>query len=448
MLLPNVSNIDPDLFWDTDGTVYTSTTGARFDPVPGIQTGSLDLSTGLPGDFTRVWNGTTGVSPEGPHNYNINGTYYLLIAEGGTEIGHRASMARSTGNLTGPFESDPSNPILTAVSTTKLFQSVGHCDIFQDFSTERNWWAACLARRSGPEYKYFPMSRETVLAPCSWTAEGWLICDPVLGNMTGPLPQSDRSVPGDGKFFDEGDNYTFPPRSSIPTNFIFYGMPNYTTYTVSSDGHENTLRIAAQLNDTVPGLSFVGRKQTDTLFTFSAQVEFAPESSGDEAGITVFQSPSNRLDLGITLAAVGASGDGASGAAAANASSLAIRFSVRNGTSPANVSNVPDPIYMPISSGAGVAHLRIRAVNTSYYSFSAGESASNMTLLGYAESSFVSADFTGASSLRSLSLKEHVREHPPLSVSISWWAGAENAYPSVLIFVWDRKHSRHLCKRF
>lgn len=41
-----------------------------------------------------IWQGTGGRYLESPHLYKINGYYYLLAAEGGTEYGHMATYAR------------------------------------------------------------------------------------------------------------------------------------------------------------------------------------------------------------------------------------------------------------------------------------------------------------------------------------------------------------------
>lgn len=46
-----------------------------------------------------------------------------MAAEGGTGLGHMVTMARSR-NLTGPYESNPENPMLTAANTSSYFQYV------------------------------------------------------------------------------------------------------------------------------------------------------------------------------------------------------------------------------------------------------------------------------------------------------------------------------------
>lgn len=74
----------------------------------------------------------------------------MLIAAGGTELGHRSSIARSR-NITGPYESNPANPVLTNGNTTEYFQTVGHSEIFDDKNGKL--WVMSLATRSGPAWK-------------------------------------------------------------------------------------------------------------------------------------------------------------------------------------------------------------------------------------------------------------------------------------------------------
>ncbi len=98
-------------------------------------------------------------------------------------------------------------------------------------------------------------------------------------------------------FADAADYITFPPGSRLPIHFIHWRIPINGSYTVSPAGHPNTLRLSpSKLNLTAydgnyagpEGQTFVGRRQTDTLFTYSVNLQFSPQSQGDEAGISVF----------------------------------------------------------------------------------------------------------------------------------------------------------------
>ena len=298
------NKIDPDLFWDADGKVYTATQG--------IQLQELNLTTGALGPAIPLWNGTGGVWPEGPHIYKRpDGDggyyYYLLIAEGGTAEDHAITIARSR-NLTGPYTPHPRNPILTNRGTQEYFQTVGHGDLFQD--TRGNWWGMSLATRSGPEYKSYPMGREAVLFPVTWADGEWPVLQPVRGRMEGwPLPKPTRDVPGEGPFNGDPDVYDFTEggEAAMPRNLVHWRVPREGAFSVTKKG----LKVVLGRNSLsgAPGgsepaakaVSFVGRRQTHSLFRFGVDLDFAPRAEGQEAGVTAFLTQAANLQLGVSL---------------------------------------------------------------------------------------------------------------------------------------------------
>jgi beta-xylosidase len=90
--------IDPDIFFDDDGSVVVAYTGHP------IKAQIIDMKTGNATETFDMWNGTGNGFTEGPHIYKKDGYYYLLVAEGGTELGHSAVIARSK-SIRGPWES-------------------------------------------------------------------------------------------------------------------------------------------------------------------------------------------------------------------------------------------------------------------------------------------------------------------------------------------------------
>lgn len=111
----------------------------------------------------KLWQGDGGRYPEGPHIYKKDGYYYLLISEGGTELAHHLTIARSK-NIEGPYESNPNNPILTNCSRlgqSLQIQGTGHGDFVQ--AENGSWWMVFLAYRNyGGSYHH--LGRETYLA--------------------------------------------------------------------------------------------------------------------------------------------------------------------------------------------------------------------------------------------------------------------------------------------
>ncbi|KAI0881651.1 glycoside hydrolase family 43 protein [Annulohypoxylon maeteangense] len=360
--------IDPDLFWD-DGKLYVATQGIILQ--------QLDLETGeLSQPPVSLWNGTGGVWPEGPHLYKKDDWYYLMIAEGGTETNHSITIARSR-RLDGPYEPYENNPILTNRNTDEYFQTVGHGDLFQD--AQGNWWGMCLATRSGPEFSIYPMGREAVLFPVTWDSGLWPILQPVRGNMSGwALPPPNRDVPGDGPFNSYPDSYDFGEDTPIPRNLVHWRVPRPGAFSVTSKGLQvipsrNNL-TGTPLSTATPelsgqqGLSFIGRRQTDTLFAFTVDVSFTPQQVGQEAGITVFLTQVNHIDLGIVLLTKTTSLSSYSGREGAQPKpQLSFRFRAEGtGTIP-----TPNIVAVPEDWLDGPIRLYIETANATHYDLSA-----------------------------------------------------------------------------
>ncbi|KAL2850060.1 glycosyl hydrolase [Aspergillus pseudodeflectus] len=294
-----VYGIDPDIFWDDDGVAYVSSADNNM-----IHHYSLDLTSGDIGPVTYLWNGTGGAYPEGPHLYKKDGYYYLLIAEGGTETNHSATMARSKSRI-GPWEPCPHNPILSNRNTTEYFQTVGHADFFQD--GDGNWWGVALSTRSGPEWENYPMGRETVLVPGIWQEGEWPVFSPVRGVMRGPLPPRHPVK----KPINKPEHLTFPPGSEIPKHLMYWRLPDESAYAVSPRGHRDTLRLTPSnygpsynASSVTDPITFIARRQTDTLFSFSVDLDFTSKTAHVEAGVSVFITQEQHIDLSIVNTAI------------------------------------------------------------------------------------------------------------------------------------------------
>jgi beta-xylosidase len=118
-----LGDIDPNLFWDDDRTTYIQ--------LPGIHQQTIDMKAGALGNTRIIWTGFTEYIPEGPRIYKKDGYYYLMIGEGGTELGRHEAVVHSK-DIWGPFEGYSGNPILVATNTSEYFLTVDHADHFQD----------------------------------------------------------------------------------------------------------------------------------------------------------------------------------------------------------------------------------------------------------------------------------------------------------------------------
>lgn len=294
------NHIDPDLFWDDDDTAYMATGWGT------IFLSTVNTTSGVASERVEIWKGTGGSNPEAPHIYRKDGYYYLLVAEGGAGVNHSATIARAT-DIWGPYESYNGNPVLTNRGTARLYQTVGHADIFPD--EKGNWWATALATRSGPHMTHYPMGREAILTPVTWGEGQWPVFDPVFGLMEGPLPKGDINPPGEGPLVDAADSFNFERNSTIPKHLVHLRAKSPGAYHISSIGRVGSLRLTPSRsnltgsesieNNIENAVTFVGRRQTATLFNFSVDLVSFNPARDEEAGITVFLNQQQHIDLSI-----------------------------------------------------------------------------------------------------------------------------------------------------
>jgi xylan 1,4-beta-xylosidase len=289
--------IDPSLFFDEDGAAYLTTNGGR-PGVPGergIYLSTIDVATGrLRSEPRLVWGGTGGRYPEAPHLYRIGGRYYLLIAEGGTEYGHMVTVARSDSPW-GPFESCPSNPILTHRETemSTPLQGTGHADLFQDH--EGRWWVVFLGFRPVGGWYWHHLGRETNLAPVTWSEDGWPI---VNGGKTVDLEMHVEGLPArpfdPEPVRDEFDGALGPVWNHLRN-------PDRSRYsTFERKGWLTLLGTPTRLSENASP-TFVGRRQQHLACRIATRMEFS-SGEGEEAGLVLYRHPSHHYEVGVRTA--------------------------------------------------------------------------------------------------------------------------------------------------
>jgi alpha-N-arabinofuranosidase len=297
------SGIDPSLHFGDDGGVYLTSTYLTSFPPPdntgadaavwGIQQSRIDIATGALLDGPRpIWTGTGGKYPEGPHVYKIGGVYYLLMAEGGTEYGHMVTVARGSSPW-GPWEGCPHNPILTHRSFHSPIQGLGHADLVE--AHDGSWWLVCLGFRPNGYPPCYHLGRETCLAPVVWGDDGW----PRVGDggrlrvaQEGPRLEPAAWPPAPARDDFEG------PQLGLEWSFL--GNPRAESWSLAERaGALRLLGGAARLDDGPP-VAFVGRRQQHFVCTAAAELDFAPQTDGEEAGLTVWMNPQHHYDLFVT----------------------------------------------------------------------------------------------------------------------------------------------------
>ncbi|WP_110932878.1 glycoside hydrolase family 43 protein [Paenibacillus bouchesdurhonensis] len=287
------NGIDPSLLFDEDGRIYFQSTRTG-DQGDGIYQCEIDIETGnMLTESRLIWKGTGGAYPEAPHLYKINGYYYLLIAEGGTEYGHMVTIARSS-NPYGSYESCPYNPILSNRSMKSSIHATGHADMVQ--IQDGSWWAVCLGIRPLSYPMKHHLGREVFLASVNWTEDGW----PIIGNGgrmesvmdAPPLPEvrwPDKPIRDDFNQSQLGLDWTFL-RNPLPESWSLQERRGY----LALRGNRTTLNDAASP-------AFIGRRLCHFSCRLATALEFEPLNDGEEAGLTVYMNERHHYDLAVRL---------------------------------------------------------------------------------------------------------------------------------------------------
>ena len=316
-VIEGAPGIDPDLFFDEDGKVYFVGTHAVGKPnengIGEIWVQELDLNEWkLVGERFSVWRGACGgCCVEGPHMYKQYGKYYLMVAEGGTSHNH-AVMIAASDKISGPFESNPRNPILTSrhLSNSNWVHSTGHADLVE--LNDGRWFMVSLGIRndvSGTSN----MGRETHLMPVTWepaiarweeVRKGvwepieymWPVVAPQTGKVEryNPLVFPDKPQIYSDVFEDNFDS------EKLDLEWNFRRVPQKNTYSLAAKKGVLRLNLKPEVFELRGQYSLMGIRQKESDFEFSTQMNFAPGKNGEEAGISIFQQDNNYINFTIS----------------------------------------------------------------------------------------------------------------------------------------------------
>lgn len=245
------------------------------------------------------------------------------------------------------------------------------------------------------------MGREAVLFPATWNEDEWPILQQVEGRMDGwHLPPRSRDVAGTGPFNDDPDRYDFPFGCSIPANLVYWRVPRQGSFSISSNSllvvpsRSNLTGVisASNSDDDLSlngrrGLSFIGRRQTHTIFDYTVDLSFSPKEIDQEAGVTIFLTQFNDVDLGLVLLQQDNTAN----------PSLFLRFRAISGGSTVSSSLT----LLPERWGHGPLRFKIQAPNATHFTFSAMPAAEPQKgiTVGAASGSLLSGNtgpFTGS----------------------------------------------------
>ncbi|THY43451.1 hypothetical protein D6C97_09247 [Aureobasidium pullulans] len=283
------AGIDPDLFWDTDGTVYLNTGYPEFGPEGGNSTifqSKLDLTTGH--SLTQpklIYRSSLPAAirwAEGPHLYLINDIYYLSVAEGGTEVLHRQTIHRGP-SPSGPWEASPLGPmVFNSRDPSAPIQQTGHADLVQ--RPDGKWYAVFLAVRPQLPQNIngtYQLGRETFLSPVTWSEDGWPLANDgklITFDMKDPNLPSQSNV---SKILV--DEFSSP---SLQLGWEFRGTPSRPWWRI--ENNSLVLRGTVATLSALDGMALVLRKQDALFYDFSVDMSFSPTLPTHEAGIVAW----------------------------------------------------------------------------------------------------------------------------------------------------------------
>ncbi|MBR1548163.1 MAG: glycoside hydrolase family 43 protein [Prevotella sp.] len=276
--------IDPSLFFE-DGKCYMVS-----NPDNTIMLCEIDPTTGRQlTDSRPLWRGTGGRYPEGPHLYKKDGYYYLLISEGGTELAHSLTIARSR-KIEGPYKACPDNPLLTNCSMagqTMQIQGTGHGDLVQ--AADGSWWLVFLAYRNfGGAYHH--LGRETCLVPVEWPKGKWPVVNgrqPVDTLMQAPLLAAQQ------------------PRKATTGRHDMIFLQNPIQQNYEQKGRSYRLHGTSSTLTSNRQPTFLGRRQESGRFVVETEIDAATLTAGCKAGLSVYQISDGHMEVSVEKHATG-----------------------------------------------------------------------------------------------------------------------------------------------
>lgn len=299
----NSSGFDPSLFHDDDGRKWFLNMywdhRKDHNPFSGIILQEYDpKQKKLIGPIKNIFKGTDLKLTEGPHIYKLNGYYYLLTAEGGTEYEHAVTMARSK-KIDGPYEIDPTNPVLTSRYNPELeLQRAGHASIVQ---TQNNQWYMVhlcgrpLMRDTDPKRRCM-LGRETAIQKCFWTDDGWLRIE------GGNTPKVDVDAPGlpEHKFAPEPVRDDFNS-DVLNVHFNTPRLPADESW-VTLKQRKGFLRLFGRESlASMHKQSLVVRRIQSFKFQAATCLEFEPKTFQQMAGLVLLYDTQNYFYLRVSF---------------------------------------------------------------------------------------------------------------------------------------------------
>lgn len=308
--LPDVHGIDPSFYFDDDGKAYivyndAPDGGSTYEGHRAIRVIRFDTETEKTiGPGKMIING--GVHPEekpiwieGPHLYKINGQYFLMCAEGGTEINHREVIFKGNAPM-GEFNPWVNNPILTQLhldpNRSTPVTCTGHADLVQKENGE--WWAVFLACRPN-NHKFENLGRETFLLPVYWSEDGF----PYLTRGNEIVPQIVRMKGVKRKAqttfgnFIKHDNFD---TENLGMEWLSLRGPAPHLYSLTEAPGYLSLHCANAASNELKTPALLTRRLQHHRFNCTTSMYFNPKSETESAGMLLYKDEHHQYVMTVS----------------------------------------------------------------------------------------------------------------------------------------------------
>ncbi len=311
--LPAVKGIDPSFFFDEDGRAYVVNNDdapdgkAEYSGHRTIRCIEFDVANDCTiGERKIIVN--KGSRPEnhpnwieGPHLYKINGTYYLMCAEGGTGVHEWHSEVVFKGETPfGPFVSYEGNPILTQVGLDPARKNPitcsGHADMVPDANGQ--YWAVFLADRPFRE-DFENLGRETHMLPVTWTEDGFPVILP-QGEAVPLIVRHEGVKRGENVTFGNftrSDEFDAP---ELDDAWMALRSPAKDHYSLTENPGFLSLYCSESKATEAHTPSLLVRRMHHHKFTASTRMYFTPSSETEAAGMLLFKDERHQYFLKVS----------------------------------------------------------------------------------------------------------------------------------------------------
>ncbi|MEJ2814715.1 family 43 glycosylhydrolase [Caulobacter sp. CCG-8] len=276
--------IDPGHVVDEKGVRWLFLSGGdRIQLAPdGLSTVGEPQHVYNPWRYPDDWD-VEGFSPEGPKVMKKGDYYYLVTAVGGTAgppTGHMVIVARAK-SLAGPWEDDPKNPVVRTTNNSEKWWSRGHATLVE--GPGGDWWTVYHGYENG----FYTLGRQTLLAPVTWTKDGWF--EVGGGDLSKPLAKPKGGKPGPHGMALSDDFST----DKYGVQWSFFDPKPGERDRIKREGGVLTLKGSGEAPSTGAPLIFVNG---DQAYEIECEIEIDPDT---RAGLILFYDRQLYCGLGF-----------------------------------------------------------------------------------------------------------------------------------------------------